>query len=153
VTLARRAETRPRRQIARAGRDSAEQGSAELDRGSSTLGAILVIPVMIMLTMLVLQFAMLWHGRHVAAAVAQTGVQAAAGYRATAADGQASAAGYLADVAPNLLRDATVTVSRSGTAVTAVVTARIPSVVPFTHFDVAETVTGPVERFSAGAGP
>ena len=95
--------------------------ATDTDRGSSTLGAILVIPVMILLTMLVLQFAMLWHGKHVAAAVAQTGVQGAAGYRSSAADGQAQAEGYLADVAPNLLRDA--------------------------------TVTGPVERFSSGAGP
>lgn len=126
---------------------------ADQDRGSSTLGAILVIPVMIILTMLVLQFAMLWHGKHVAAAVAQTGVQGAAGYRATAADGQAGAAGYLADVAPNLLRDATVTVDRTATAVTARVTARIPSVVPFAHFDVTEAVTGPVERFAAGTAP
>ena len=108
---------------------------------------------MIVLTVLVLQFAMVWHGKHVATAVAQTGVQGAAGYRATAADGQARASGYLADVAPKLLRDATVTVDRSGTSVTARVTARIPSVVPFTHFDVLEVVTGPVERFTVGSGP
>ena len=127
--------------------------ATDTDRGSSTLGAILVIPVMILLTMLVLQFAMLWHGKHVAAAVAQTGVQGAAGYRSTAADGQAQAEGYLADVAPNLLRDATVTVDRGTGTVTARVSARIPSVLPFTDFDVQETVTGPVERFSSGAGP
>ena len=127
--------------------------AADTDRGSSTLGAILVIPVMILLTMLVLQFAMLWHGKHVAAAVAQTGVQGAAGYRSSAADGQAQAEGYLADVAPNLLRDATVTVDRGTGTVTARVSARIPSVLPFTDFDVQETVTGPVERFSSGAGP
>ena len=127
--------------------------ATDTDRGSSTLGAILVIPVMILLTMLVLQFAMLWHGRHVAAAVAQTGVQGAAGYRSSAADGQAQAEGYLADVAPNLLRDATVTVDRGTGTVTARVSARIPSVLPFTDFDVQETVTGPVERFSSGAGP
>ena len=127
--------------------------ATDTDRGSSTLGAILVIPVMILLTMLVLQFAMLWHGKHVAAAVAQTGVQGAAGYRSSAAEGQAQAEGYLADVAPNLLRDATVTVDRGTGTVTARVSARIPSVLPFTDFDVQETVTGPVERFSSGAGP
>ena len=122
--------------------------AAEPDRGSSLLGAVLVIPVMIILTMLVLQFAMLWHARHVAAAAAQTGVQGAAGYRASAADGQARAVGYLADVAPNLLQDPAVTVDRGTATVIAVVRARIPSVVPFTHFDVDETVTGPVERFT-----
>ena len=127
-------------------------GAAEPDRGSSLLGAVLVIPVMIILTMLVLQFAMLWHGKHVATAAAQTGVQGAAGYRASAADGQARAAGYLTDVAPNLLQDPTVTVDRGNTTVTAVIHARVPSVVPFTHFDVDETVTGPVERFT-GVGP
>ena len=127
--------------------------AADTDRGSSTLGAILVIPVMILLTMLVLQFAMLWHGKHVAAAVAQTGVQGAAGYRFSAADGQAQAEGYLADVAPNLLRDAAVTVDRTAATVTARVTARIPSVLPFTEFDVQESATGPVERFTTGTGP
>ena len=137
---------------ARRRRPRALGAAVEPDRGSSLLGAVLVIPVMVILTMLVLQFAMLWHARHVAAAAAQTGVQGAAGYRASAADGRASAVGYLADVAPNLLQDPSVTIDRGTATVTAVVRARIPSVVPFAHFDVDETVTGPVERFT-GAGP
>ena len=137
---------------ARRRRPRAFGAAVERDRGSSLLGAVLVIPVMVILTMLVLQFAMLWHARHVAAAAAQTGVQGAAGYRASAADGQARAVGYLTDVAPHLLQDPTVTIDRGATTVTAVIHARVPSVVPFTHFDVDETVTGPVERFT-GTGP
>jgi hypothetical protein len=117
------------------------------------LGSVLVIPVMIILTMLVVQFAVYWHGRNVAAAVAQAGVQGAAGYRASAADGKVRALSYLADVAPNLLEDPSVTVDRGVTAVTAQVHARIPSVVPFTRFEVQETVTGPVERFVSGSQP
>jgi hypothetical protein len=47
------------------------------------LEAVIVLPAMIVLAMLVIQYALLWHGRHVAQAAAQTGLRVARGFEAT----------------------------------------------------------------------
>ena len=49
-----------------------------LDRGSTAVEAVIIIPVIVVLTLLVVQFVLLWHGRHLAQAAAQTAVRAAA---------------------------------------------------------------------------
>ena len=63
---------------------------------------MIIVPVIIM-TMVVVQFVLLWHGRHVAQAAAQTAARAAATYQGSAAVGRADGDAYLAQVAPNLL--------------------------------------------------
>ena len=62
--------------------------------------AVIIVPVIVILTMVVVQFALLWHGRHVAQAAAQTAARTAALYLGNAAAGSADADGYLAAVAP-----------------------------------------------------
>ncbi len=117
--------------------------------GYSTIESAVTIPVVILFTMLVVQYALLWHGRHVAAAAAQDGLRAARAYQASAADGQAAATGYLTQVAPNLLRAPQVLSSRGAASVVVQVRAGVLSVVPFGQFEVSSTATGPVERFVA----
>jgi hypothetical protein len=90
------------------------------------------------------QFALLWHGRHVAEAAAREGLEAGRGFEATAASGQA-AAGYLQDVAPRLLTGSRVDVTRSLTTVRVQVRAQVLNVIPGWDFTVSETVSGPVE--------
>lgn len=115
--------------------------------GYSTIEAAFTLPAMILLTMLVVQYALLWHGRHVAQAAALNAVRAARTYQSTAEAGQNAATSYLAHVAPNLLTSPSVTTSRTATTVTVQVHARLLSVVPFADFDVTQTAAGPVERF------
>ena len=73
------------------------------DGGYSVVEAAITLPALILFTMLVVQWALLWHGRHVVEAAVQDGVRAARAYQATAADGQHSAQAYLHAVAPTLL--------------------------------------------------
>lgn len=115
--------------------------------GFSTLEAVVVIPVVVIITMLVIQYVMLWHARNLAEAAAQNGLRVARGYQATAAQGQVSAAHYLETVAGSLLQDRHVDAHRSATTAEVTVHASVLSVVPFGSYTVDETASGPVERY------
>ncbi len=117
------------------------------DRGYQAIEAVIIVPLIIIFTMLIVQFSLLWHGRHVAQAAAQAAARSAAGYTATAAAGQADGAAYLAQVAPTLLLNAAVTVTRTATTVQVNVRAKVVSVIPFGNFSVSEVAAAPVERF------
>src|SRR6476620_5287913 len=93
------------------------------DRGDATVEAVIIVPVIVVLTLLVVQFVLVWHGRHVAQAAAQTAARSAAAYQAQPAVGQAAGDEYLAEVAPNLLPGRVVSVTRDAAGATAIVTA------------------------------
>jgi Flp pilus assembly protein TadG len=125
------------------------------DGGYSVVEAAITLPAIIMLTLLVVQYALLWHGRHVAESAARDGLEAARAYEAPEGAGQAAARSYLTDVAPNLLTSPDVTVTRTPTTVSVSVTARVLRVIPVGDYSVSETVQGPIERFvslPAGTG-
>ena len=73
----------------------------ESDRGSTVAEAVIIVPVIIIVTLVVVQFVLLWHGRHVAQAAAQTAARAAATYQGSADVGRVDGDAYLAEVAPN----------------------------------------------------
>jgi Flp pilus assembly protein TadG len=122
------------------------------DRGNASVEAVIIVPVIVVLTLLVVQFVLVWHGTHVAQAAAQTAARSAAAYRADPGTGQAAGDAYLADVAPNLLPGRTVTVTGDAVTATAVVHAQVLTILPFAAFDVQETATAPRERFVQNAG-
>jgi Flp pilus assembly protein TadG len=117
------------------------------DRGFTALEATIAVPLAFVFILLAIQFVLIWHARHVALDAAQDGLHAAAGYRSSAAAGQAVAADQLAKVAPHLLTGTTVTVDRGATTVTVHVRGTVESVTPFLTVHVDEQATGPVERY------
>ena len=120
---------------------------ATRDRGDATVEAVIIVPVIVVLTLLVVQFVLVWHGRHVAQAAAQTAARSAAAYQAQPAVGQAAGDDYLAEVAPNLLPGRSVTVTRDSAGVTVIVTADVLTVIPFAGFHIQEQATAPLEMF------
>jgi hypothetical protein len=144
--LAVRSAPRPRRR--RPVRLRPHQRSASGDGGYTMVDAALIMPIAILFMLLVAQFALIWHARHVADQAAGEAMEAARAYQASAAEGQSEALSYLQDVAPRLLPHPSVTVSRSPTTVQVSVTGRVLSVIPLLP---ATTVTGsasgPLERF------
>ena len=82
------------------------------DRGDATVEAVIIVPILVVLTLLVVQFVLVWHGRHVAQAAAQNAARSAAAYQAQAAAGPAAGDDYLGQVAPHLLPGRSVTVTR-----------------------------------------
>lgn len=119
--------------------------------GYSVVEAAITLPVVILLSMLVVQWALVWHGRHVAEAAAQTGLRHARGYQATAAAGQQAAVDYLHNVAPRLLPSSRVDVTRTPTTVSVHVHAEVLPVIPglsgLMAGSIDQSVSGPVERF------
>ena len=140
----------PVRRATRALRARARRVCRDSERGFSTLEAVIVIPVAVILTMLVIQYVMLWHARNIAEAAAQNGLRAARGYQATGAQGQASASDYLRTVAGPMLGNPRVNADRGATTVVITVHAKVISVIPFGSFSVTEAATGPVEKFVGG---
>ena len=117
------------------------------DRGDATVEAVIIVPIIVVLTLLVVQFVLVWHGRHVAQAAAQNAARSAAAYQAQPAAGQAAGDDYLAEVAPNLLPGRTVTVTRDAAGATAIVSADVLTVIPFASFHIQERATAPQEIF------
>ena len=117
------------------------------DRGDATVEAVIIVPVIVVLTLLVVQFVLVWHGRHVAQAAAQNAARSAAAYQAQPAAGQAAGDDYLAQVAPHLLPGRSVTVIRDAAGVTVIVSADVLTVIPFAAFHIQEQATAPLEIF------
>ena len=117
------------------------------DRGDATVEAVIIVPIIVVLTLLVVQFVLVWHGRHVAQAAAQNAARSAAAYQAQPAAGQAAGDDYLAEVAPNLLPGRSVTVTRDAAGATAIVSADVLTVIPFAAFHIQEQATAPLEIF------
>jgi Flp pilus assembly protein TadG len=126
------------------------------DRGASTLELALLTPILLLVIMLVIQFAMVFHARHVALAAAQSGARVARGQNGGDWKGasEEKAREYVQQIGPELLPGASASaggdrdqrwVTVSGTAV---------RVVPFLEFHVSQRSSGPIEcyRPDVGAG-
>jgi hypothetical protein len=120
---------------------------SDADGGYSVLEAAIVLPIVFFLIMLIAQWAIVWHARSVTEAAAQEGLRSTETYQATAAQGRADTATYLSQVAPHSLPNPHVTVTRTAASATVTVTATVASVIPFGHFTVTETASGPVETY------
>jgi Flp pilus assembly protein TadG len=124
--------------------------TAGRDAGFSTLEAVVVIPVVIIMTMISVQYVMFWHARNVAEAAARVGLRVARGYQATGPQGLTAANEYLGNVAGRMLSQTSCTAERSATTVVFTVRAKVVSVIPFGEFSVNEAATGKVEQFNGG---
>jgi len=113
-----------------------------------------VLPVLVFLTLLVIQFALLWHARHLAQGAAREGLLAASAWQGTAADGTSTAQTFVAQVAPNLLGGVQVSSSRGAATATVQVSGQLTSPFPLVPaLQISESASGPVERFVPPAGP
>jgi len=115
---------------------------------------VLLLPVLVVFTLAVVQYALVWHARSIAESAARHGVQEARAYTATDADGFRQTSAYLQAVDPALLRAAHIEVTRTATTVAVRIRAQVLSVpgTPFTYGIDARS-SGPLERFVAAGGP
>jgi Flp pilus assembly protein TadG len=120
----------------------------------STVEAVLTVPVMVAMVLAIVQAALWWYARQVAATAADEAARAAGAYSSTAAAGEARGAHYIATVDPSssTLRGRQVQVTRTATTVTARVTGKAVSLLPFLTPQVRVTVTAPVERYVPSSG-
>lgn len=118
------------------------------DRGSATAELAVATPLLLLMVMLIVQFAMWSHASHVAQAAAAQGLDAARLPNGTGADGTRKATGLISQLAGGPLTQPRVDATRDATSVTVTVSGTVTSVVPFLVLPVRATAVGPVERFT-----
>jgi Flp pilus assembly protein TadG len=117
------------------------------ERGSVSTELVIATPLLLLLILAVVQFALWQHANHVARTVAQQSVAVARVQGATANTGQDEARTVLAQLGNQELRNAQVSATRDDDTTTVVVTGESSSVLPFLHLPVKAVATGPTERF------
>lgn len=127
----------------------------EDDRGAATVELVVATPLLLLMLMAIVQFAVWSHAEHVAQAAASQALAAARVEDGTAATGTVQARRLLDELAGGPLREPEVDVDRTATQVTVRIRGVATSVVPFLTLPVHAEAAGPVERFvvTGGAGP
>jgi Flp pilus assembly protein TadG len=115
--------------------------------GSATTELVLLMPVVLLLVLLIVQFGLWLHARQVATAAAQEGLVAAQVETGTAAAGHDRAVAFLTQAGG--LREVRVDAARDLTTARVTVTGTTPAVIPGTALGVAGVAEGPVERWVA----
>ena len=123
-----------------------QQGRKRDEQGVMAIEFLLVISMLVVVFLLMLQYAVEAHAERIASAAADDGLAVAASYRGTASAGQSAAAESLASYRTGV-HGAHVTVTRSPTVATVVITGHVEQLVPFLDVAVRVHVEGPVERF------
>ena len=113
---------------------------------------VVVTPVLLLLVMAVVQFALWQHAEHIAEAAAQRGAETARVEGGTNTRGQEVAQSAIQQIGGGLLLSPSVGVSRAGGVITVKVSGTAQRVVPFLSLGVSATAQGPVERFVPQGG-
>jgi Flp pilus assembly protein TadG len=124
------------------------------DRGASTLELALLTPILLLVIMLVIQFAMVFHARHVALAAAQSGARVARGQSTGDWKGasEAKAREYVQQIGPELLIGPGASAGGDQNQRWVTVTGTATPVVPFLKFHVTERSEGPIECYRPDTG-
>jgi Flp pilus assembly protein TadG len=128
----------------------------DAERGSVCAELVVATPLLLLLVLLVVQFALWQHAVHVADAAAQEGARAARLEGGTAAAGQVEAERFLARFGRTVVTDREVVVRRDAERARVEVRGYATAVVPFLHLPVRAASEGVVERFrpmDPGASP
>lgn len=108
------------------------------------------MPALLIAVLSVIQVGLWFHTRHVALAAAQDGARIARAYDGSEDAARARTLANLDDLAPTLLRDRTVEVTRTPEEATVTVRGTATSILGIFALTVTETAQGPVEQFVAG---
>lgn len=119
------------------------------DRGAGAAEMVIAVPLLMLLILLVVQFAIWAHATHVAQATAEEALAAARVQGGTAAAGQARAQQVLDQIGSAVLTSPHISVTRTAPSATVQVRATAEQVlpVPGLTLPVRATVAGPAERF------
>lgn len=115
------------------------------EQGATSTELVLVMPAVLMMVLLAVQFGMYLHAAQVVEAAAQEGLEAGRGERDSAAASSARASTFLADTGG--VQNAAVTARRDLAQVAVTVTGLAAEVVPGLDLRVTSVAIGPVERF------
>jgi Flp pilus assembly protein TadG len=118
------------------------------DRGSAEL--VVATPLLLLLILAVVQFAVYEHASEVAQAAASQALASTRVVGGTTTSGQSEARALLASIGRSVLIDPEISVTRDATSARVTVTGTAEEVVPLIHLSVTATSSGPIERFVSG---
>jgi Flp pilus assembly protein TadG len=121
------------------------------ERGSAVAELVIATPLLLVLIMSVVQFALWQHATHVADAVAQQGLAVGRLQGETAAAGQAEAQSVLDQLGTGVLVGPDITATRTAATTTVVVTGHAVSVIGLFSLPVRAVASGPTEDYAAPA--
>ncbi|WP_275403414.1 TadE family protein [Nocardioides limicola] len=117
------------------------------ERGATAVELAIIFPAVMLLVMLIVQFAVAAHAHHLAEAAAHEAAGVAKRHDGTGPAGRARAEEFLAGNAATILRDRSIAVQRTPVQVQVTVTGTVMSVVPGLNLSVTKTAAAPVERY------
>lgn len=122
------------------------------ERGAVTAELVLAVPALLLLILLIAQFAIWAHATHIAQAAASQALSAARVQGASSADGEAEAAAVLSQLGAGPLKNPHAIVNRGPEQSTVEITGNAAPVVPFLDLPVRGRAAGPSERFVVPGG-
>ncbi len=116
------------------------------ERGAIAIEFLLVLSMLVVVFLVMLQYAVRAHAHRIVTAAAEEGLAAAAAYDGSAEDGRRTAQAYVDDLGPGV-EDAVVTATRGATTARVSVRGQVQELVPFLTVRVSAEAEGTVERF------
>jgi Flp pilus assembly protein TadG len=123
------------------------------ERGGATAELVLATPLLLLLLMSIVQFALWLHATHIAQAAASEALSVTRVYGGSVARGKAEADQVLQQLGRGPLRNPTATVTRNPTQASVHVKGNVTALVPFLTLTATGDAVGPVERFVPGGQP
>ncbi|MDI2127143.1 TadE/TadG family type IV pilus assembly protein [Yinghuangia seranimata] len=121
-------------------------------RGAVSVQLVVLVPVVMLILLTIVQFALVQHAHHIAQSAASRALAAARAQNGTAADGDARARAVVAAVGGDVFTHPKVTVTRTAEAVRVEVVGDVIAVVPGASLRVRAVAAGPVDRWTRGGG-
>jgi Flp pilus assembly protein TadG len=121
--------------------------------GGATLEMVLATPLLLLLLLAIVQFALWQHAIHVADAAAQEGARAARLQDGTASAGAARTREFLAQLSPTILTHPHIVARRDANTARVEVTGQALMLIPGLHLPVRVVSQGEVEVFRPGQPP
>ena len=117
------------------------------DRGAVSAELVIAVPLLLVLLLAIVQFALWSHATHIAQAAAAQGLSAARAQDGTAHAGVAKAQQLLDQLARNSLTGTSINAERTVESASVRISGTSTTVVPFLRLPVHAEAAGPVERF------
>ncbi|MET7949424.1 TadE family protein [Micromonospora sp. NPDC005324] len=121
--------------------------AARSDAGAATAELAIAMPLLLLIVMFVIQAGVFMHATHVAQSAATRAANAAAGYQSSATTGRNAGEQTLAAIGDGVLKNPSVSVTRTATEVRTEIVGEAATVVPGVRWTVRATVVRPTERF------
>jgi Flp pilus assembly protein TadG len=123
------------------------------ERGAVSAELVIATPLLLLLIMGVIQFALWEHAEHIASAVAQQGVSVGRLQGETAGAGKAEAQSVLDQLGSTVLTGSNITATRTDAMTTVTVTGHAESIVGLFSLPVKATASGPTEVYTNDGAP